>query len=96
MKRFFLSLLVISGCLLAQDAALTEQVARAIVPDEAPDQAGDNAPVRVPPMKHYARLWADSLFTTRAMATPAASASLSPAPPASGAMMRAQFIPDLH
>jgi len=73
MKRFFLSLLVISGCMLAQDAALTEQVARAIVPDEAPDQAGDNAPVRVPPMKHYARLWADSLFTTRAMAPPAAS-----------------------
>jgi len=64
---------VISGCLLAQDVAPPEQVARAIVPDEEPAEAGADAPVRVPPMKHYARLWTDSIFTTRAIAMPAAA-----------------------
>lgn len=73
MKRSFLSLLVISGCLLAQDVAPPEQVARAIVPNEEPAEAGADAPVRVPPMKHYARLWTDSIFTTRAIAMPAAA-----------------------
>ena len=72
MKRTPFFLLALGGLLIAQEPAPQEQVARAIVPDEAPDEAGSDAPVRVPPMKHYARLWTDSLFTTRAIAMPAA------------------------
>ena len=73
MKRSLLILLMIGSCLHAQDVPPPEQIARAIVPDEAPDEASSDAPVRVPPMKHYSRLWKDSLFTTRAIAMPAAA-----------------------
>jgi hypothetical protein len=73
MKRSLLISLMIGSCLLAEELSPPEQVARAIVPDEAPDETSSDAPVRVPPMKHYARLWTDSLFTTRAMAMPAAA-----------------------
>lgn len=73
MKRtpFFLFALV--GLLIAQEPAPQEQIARAILPDEDPAEAVSDAPVRVPPMKHYAKLWSNSMFTTRAMALPAAS-----------------------
>ncbi|MFZ4595824.1 MAG: hypothetical protein ACOYOF_16310 [Verrucomicrobiaceae bacterium] len=75
MKRTSCFLFALVGLLIAQEPSPQEQIARAIVPDEDPAEANANtdAPVRVPPLKHYARLWTDSQFTTRAMALPAAS-----------------------
>ena len=73
MKRTLCFLFALVGLLIAQEPAPQEQIARAILPDEDPAEAASDAPVRVPPMQHYAKLWSNSMFTTRAMALPAAS-----------------------
>ena len=85
MKRLSLLLVLLCGLSLAQEPALPPdasdpvQVAKAIpatatvAPATAPEAATeDDSPVPLPSLGHFARLWTDSLFTTRAMPLPEA------------------------
>lgn len=51
--------------------AVGQEVRRATVVDDAPPppEVG-SAPVDLPPLTHYAKLWTESLFTTRAIPAP--------------------------
>ena len=81
MKKPFLLITLTCGLgiALAQEPAANKpmQVARALPASAPAPQEGtakDPAPVPLPSQGHFARLWTDSLFTTRAMPLPDAPA----------------------
>jgi len=51
-------------------SAAGQEVRRATVIDDEPAPAASSAPVDLPPLSHYAKLWTESLFTTRALPAP--------------------------
>lgn len=54
--------------------AVGQEVRRATVVEDEPQAEASDAPVELPPLAHYARLWTESLFTTRALPAPSAPA----------------------
>jgi len=50
--------------------AVGQEVRRATLIEEDPAPAVANAPVELPPLSHFSRLWTESLFTTRALPAP--------------------------
>lgn len=79
MKRLLILPAIGAGMLLAQDSAPPVEVAKAIPVDAQPPapkaqdkkaDAADDSPMPLPALDHYAKLWTDSLFTTRALPAP--------------------------
>jgi hypothetical protein len=79
MKRLLLLPALGAGLVLAQDTEPPVQVAKAIPVAAQPPapkvetsgkEAVDDSPSPLPALDHYAKLWTDSLFTTRALPAP--------------------------
>lgn len=60
--------------LLLVACAVGQEVRRATVVEDEPKAGTSDAPVELPPLSHYAKLWTESLFTTRALPAPTAPA----------------------
>lgn len=68
--RWLLVFSLLSSSLLSSAAAPDKVVTVTPAPAAIPAEHADDAPLAFPPLEHYAKLWTDSMFTTKALPPP--------------------------